>query len=320
MVTNGQLDAVHIMSNKFRYPKKDLDAKYSQQVPYIYPNSNQDSNLYRINRHIKKVDNIVSLDEEDKRLLNEFYEKQHHEPLIDYAYTSQSLWDDDYDKQSDSTLLTASGQQKSSRLVTSKYGLEQQKVTSPKQVEKMSDWTFDEQFIEQAEKLISPTENIFLKQPTKSANYAPSLRLLTIYNPLKNNKINEQRQIVEPKDQLESNLKLEPSRDAIGLHDELLDEPPRDGKVRVRMYFHRAIHDDINLYGNGPWKYWGHGWGVEFSYDPKKDTSKDFHQRGYTIEKAFGRDFCKDQKNCRPPDPNFFQTQVSAPKTNQIIN
>lgn len=147
--------------------------------------------------------------------------------------------------------------------------------------------------------------------------------------------------------------------DAIKLHDAMfLNEPPKkDGLVRVRMYYHRAIHDDKRLYGNGPWKYWAHGWGLEFGYDPRKQQASEAggggggaeapnsYQRGYTIERAYGRDFCSSSQNyqdqnspsssppkqgqaqlslssklqpppfkCRQSDPNFFNQFHDAGK------
>lgn len=177
------------------------------------------------------------------------------------------------------------------------------------------------------------------RQPKREASYSPVMRLLTSYNPLGDNSVAES---IAGSSSSASHLAAIPSRyqlnragivgatiygdqkqhklssksplDAIKMHDEMLMEPPHDGKVRVRMYFHRATHDDAKLYGTGPWKYWGHGWGVEYGYDPRSANKSDYYQRGYTIERAFGRDFCKDKLKCRKPDPEFFANPLDGGK------
>lgn len=164
------------------------------------------------------------------------------------------------------------------------------------------------------------------RQPQQQASYSPTVRLLTSYNPVEQIKSDDsidssdssKKSIRNPPNSIvgatiygnhnktELSLSSGSPLEAIKMHDDMMKEPPHDGKVRVRMYFHRATHDDAKLYGTGPWKYWGHGWGVEYGYDPKRGDRKDHYQKGYTIERAFGRDFCKDKLKCRKPDPEFF--------------
>lgn len=48
-------------------------------------------------------------------------------------------------------------------------------------------------------------------------------------------------------------------------------------KVRVKVYDHRAYHDPIQWYGRGPWKYFGHGYGIDYGYD---------HDRTHSYEKG----------------------------------
>lgn len=177
------------------------------------------------------------------------------------------------------------------------------------------------------------------RQPHQEASYSPTMRLLTSYNPLEDNSPSESTitrsashlttapsgrplnkagvvgaTIYGDLNQHKLSLSSKSPLDAIKMHDEMLTEPPHDGKVRVRMYFHRATHDDAKLYGTGPWKYWGHGWGVEYGYDPRSANKSDYYQKGYTIERAFGRDFCKDKLNCRKPDPEFFLNPLDGGK------
>lgn len=163
------------------------------------------------------------------------------------------------------------------------------------------------------------------------SKYSPTLRLLTTFNPIGDGLSEHQtdNQIANPTASMysgstvvsgpDSNIKSKSAAKALQMHDELLKDPPRDGKVRVRMYHHRALHDDVRLYGTGPWKYWGHGWGVEYGYDPRDSDKKNSYQRGYAIERAFGRDFCKSKQNCRQPDPDFFKNPQDAGKYSMDI-
>ncbi|RWS07378.1 hypothetical protein B4U79_14431, partial [Dinothrombium tinctorium] len=81
------------------------------------------------------------------------------------------------------------------------------------------------------------------------------------------------------------------------------------GMVKVKIYDHRAEHDPIELYGNGPWKYRGHGYGIEYQYLPDGSYER---QRGYGFIKLLGREFCKPNSLiCRPSDPNFFDKLFS---------
>ncbi|CAG2169978.1 unnamed protein product, partial [Oppiella nova] len=73
----------------------------------------------------------------------------------------------------------------------------------------------------------------------------------------------------------------------------------------VKIYDHRAYHDPIHYYGRGPWKYFGHGYGIDYGYDTDGSSS---HEKGYGFIKAFGREFCKDGTKCRPPDPHFWKS------------
>lgn len=52
--------------------------------------------------------------------------------------------------------------------------------------------------------------------------------------------------------------------------------------------------------------FFSHGWGYEYGFDPE-DYDRRRYQRGYTIEKAYGRDFCQNRTNCRREDPKFFE-------------
>jgi len=180
-------------------------------------------------------------------------------------------------------------------------------------------WTIEQDNIEESIgiKLVTSTPN--------DASYAPGIRLLTSYNPIvkpgtvgpdpSRGESLTDNQIVGAtisRDQTNPPVRSVSAYDAIKMHDQLLEKPPRDGKVRVRMYYHRAMHDDARLYGNGPWKYWGHGWGLEFGFDPRSNSRDNFYQKGYTIERAFGRDFCRHGQPCREPDPDFFKDPQKA--------
>ncbi|XP_074603456.1 uncharacterized protein LOC141856992 [Brevipalpus obovatus] len=75
------------------------------------------------------------------------------------------------------------------------------------------------------------------------------------------------------------------------------------GHVRVKIYDHRAEHDDNKLWGTGPYKYKGYGYGLEYQYNEDGTYQR---ERGYGFLKMFGRDFCNDHNNCRPSDSKFF--------------
>lgn len=162
------------------------------------------------------------------------------------------------------------------------------------------------------------------QQQAEEAAYSPTLRLLTSYDPLRSIVIGYKHPMrgdrsvgatlfgQDAKDNFKPKVSSKSATVALKLHDEMMKSPPKDGKVRVRMYHHRAIHDDTRLYGTGPWKYWSHGWGLEFGYDPK--DVKDSYQRGYTVERAFGRDFCEKASKCRKSDLSFFSSIHDAGK------
>lgn len=292
-----------VVSNKMRYATSDRTAasgSSEQVLEYAASNirsvekpmiGREDSYRFRVNQLRGKE---KFLDDEDKSLLEKFYrETKERDPFIRESLNTQDLWNEQ-DSNSMNSLID---------LKEPKQG-----KTSAKEAAKveLSDWTIEPDYLVEAKGEFASTSD-------RMAKYEPNLRLLTTYNPVEKTSGNGsgaktvgatlfgQDQKTMPKVDSKSAV------DAIKLHDELFKEPPRDGKVRVRMYYHWAIHDDARLYGNGPWKYWGHGWGVEFGYDPMKKDIDNFYQRGYTIEKMFGRDFCKDKQNCRKPDPNFFK-------------
>ena len=216
-------------------------------------------------------------------------------------------------------------------------------VDKYEQKELVNEWSLDNELAKQAEELARiGDEKILPHAESWAANYSPGMRLLTSYNPMHDERMSlapggNRDLIGENNDNGGDNMMLTGSRivgatlagnamdvqpkvssksplEAIKMHNELFEKPPRDGKVRVRMYFHRAIHDDVRLYGTGPWKYWGHGWGVEYGFDPAKKGANDFYQKGYTIERAYGRDFCRDKANCRPPGAEF----ISRPHTKRF--
>ncbi|KAG9510486.1 hypothetical protein GZH46_00971, partial [Fragariocoptes setiger] len=158
-------------------------------------------------------------------------------------------------------------------------------------------------------KQLSTTNNDVIGEKEEEAAYAPPIRLLTEFDPFKAPEQYEQQQqqvhvnssddefirgatgYVSKKDGKQSGEPVASSSalTALKMHNDMLRKPPNDGMIRVRMYYHQAIHDDPRRYGHGPWKYWGHGWGVEYGIDPHKRKE---YERGYTIEKGFGRDFC----------------------------
>lgn len=325
--------ATKAVPNKFRYSQHEQDVQSAEQVPIIYQASQSISaNRYSISGPPESRDqDEYLLDDEDRSLLSKFYrETRLQDPFQDDSFNSQSLWDDSRDQELKDALSDldhqARPQELSRRPLPPSQKSDQRPEAVPAQQPKASsgpsDWTFDSQLVEQAQKLSNGGDIERSGSKRDLARYSPDVKLLTLYNPIGNLDAGdgdgtERDKVVgatlfgqseSAKPSVSSRLPAE----AIKLHDELLQEPPRDGKVRVRMYFHRAIHDKPHLYGTGPWKYWGHGWGVEFGYNPKLDAPKDFYQKGYTIERAFGRDFCRHPKNCRPPDPKFLQTQQAA--------
>lgn len=73
------------------------------------------------------------------------------------------------------------------------------------------------------------------------------------------------------------------------------------GRVKVRIFDHRAEHDPISNYGTGPFKFRGYGWGINYEYEPNGSFQQ---EKGYGFVKIFGRDFCKfkDKSRCRDAD------------------
>jgi len=282
------------------------------------------------------------LDEEDRNLLDRFYkETRAQDPFESESFSSQSLWDEMRDKGLLDLIeaLDDSGPHEEKGHHNEHFESKEQPMSVIRQgtMEKMvgdgtkvdekrtKDWILDGELKKQSDYLALKAEQD--ESSDHIARYSPTIRLLTSYNPLHvDNMMNEEEsQLKQQTDVGEDRIvgatllssdRLAPPKvvsksplDAIKMHNEMFEPPPKDGKVRVRMYFHRAMHDDVRLYGNGPWKYWGHGWGVEYGYDPMVGAGSgrnDFYQKGYTIERAYGRDFCKDGVNCRPSDPDFF--------------
>lgn len=305
-----------IVTNKMRYAtsEKSIENRIPTEQAVEYAASNlrsvekplQSEESYRINRDIHKNNKFHQgrlLDDEDESLLEEFYrETKDRDPFNGETLSTEDLWNEN-DSNSMNNLLDFELQ---------KFDYSNDKIAVKN--EPNDGWTIDADYVAPLDGAVK-NNNEIVSTSSHLAHYSPTLRLLTTYNPLEESKILEnsssgkivgatlygQDKTTMPK------VNSKSAANAIKLHDELLKQPPRDGKVRVRMYYHRAIHDDARLYGNGPWKYWGHGWGVEFGYDPKKTDKNDFYQKGYTIERAFGRDFCRDKLNCRQSDPDFFK-------------
>lgn len=309
----------HPMDNKVRYrvPKDDLSNKINfdelqgsvtglpaSHLPY--------TGKYRAGRGAKRMFRLSSLDNEDRQLLDNFYhETKAKDPFLDESLLSENLWDETVNPKRLGPL----------------YDTE----NSPEFSSLGDGWTIDQSLVT----LVEGNQGVVKAStpPTKIlslSEYSPTIRLLTSYEPGKGDLPHDEitgsggkiigatlysnQKGVKPK------VSSKSPGDAITLHNEMLEKPPNDGKVRVRMYYHRAIHDDVRLYGNGPWKYWGHGWGVEFGYDPRTNNKDDFYQKGYTIERAFGRDFCKDSRNCRQADPNFFKDPHSVGDYSREVN
>lgn len=79
-------------------------------------------------------------------------------------------------------------------------------------------------------------------------------------------------------------------------------KPP--GMVDVKIYDHRAYHDPKEEYGRGPWHYVGHGFGVNYQFQPDMSYQR---ERGYSYLHGYGRDMCADHPSrCRSSDPHFF--------------
>lgn len=264
----------------------------------------------RSHRAFGRPSALGSLDREDIRLLNEFYRET---------------------KASDPFNALIDGET-----------IDRSEPIQQQQIIREEGWTIDPNLMSLARPYNRKKAQMEIPfQVASQAEYSPTLRLLTSYDPVEENAIlfgDDNRGTVKGSritgatlygrdEALKPGVQSKSANDAVRLHNNMMKKPPRDGIVRVRMYYHRAIHDDVKLYGNGPWKYWGHGWGIEFGYDPKKKARDNFYQRGYTIERAFGRDFCKDNRNCRRPDPNFFKNphqvgdysrwQLGSSKNNQ---
>lgn len=309
-----QFAETSVITNKMRYASHDdriaADSFAVEQI--IDATSPSETNNYRLNRVVSngRQENEI-LDSEDKSLLDKFYrETKAEDPFLSDSLSIESLWADTHEQEMDrlNAFLDTNNQV-------------DQHVLDDKQVANGADdgWTIDPELIYQS-KMSSSEKNAALISGSQ-ANYSPTLKLLISYDPITESAkqaedgakgISQNNRIVGATlfgqhAHLRPNVSSKSPVEAVKLHDDLFKTPPKDGKVRVRMYFHRAIHDDTNLYGNGPWKYWGHGWGIEFGYDPRGRDKNDFYQKGYTIERAFGRDFCKDPANCRQPDPNFFK-------------
>ncbi|XP_053202941.1 uncharacterized protein LOC128387716 [Panonychus citri] len=83
------------------------------------------------------------------------------------------------------------------------------------------------------------------------------------------------------------------------------------GRVRVKIYDHRAEHDPNSLYGTGPWKYKGYGYGIEYQYEPDGSYGR---EKGYGFMKAFGVDFCRHSKSslCRKSSPLSMSSSSSS--------
>lgn len=259
------------------------------------------------------------LDDEDKRLLDEFYrETKKSDPFLSDGLSIESLWDEE-EKRTRAGAKIGAIDGSSTTAMSNNFGGEKSNS---------NEWSYDESIIDGLngkpyEYNLGPTASDTMHR----ANYSPAVELLTTFSPNQTNlgADSQQADLLKTSNQivgatlfgrdqhLRPSVSSKSASEAIKLHNDLLLKPPNDGKVRVRMYYHRAIHDDAKLYGSGPWKYWGHGWGLEYGYDPRQN-GRDFYQRGYTIERAFGRDFCKDNKNCRKSDPNFFRDPKTVGK------
>lgn len=297
------------------YAASNIDYSHSLIKPYKYvswPHNHYDNHKYD-NFHRGKL-----LDHEDKSLLEKFYkETKENDPF-------NSVWTDEEEMRSNNQLnaLLDNNDDDDDIINVSKDLKNVDNFDPAKELKKVelnhnNDWTIDPDYNNDFnfDHLQDNPENVHF------AKYSPTLKLLTSYNPIEVSLSDNHSKIVGAtlfgNDQNSSpNVSSKSANDAVRMHDDLLRDPPKDGNVRVRMYYHRAIHDDAKLYGNGPWKYWGHGWGLEFGFNPKnmvKDKDN-FYQKGYTIERAFGRDFCKDKKNCRQSDPKFFEDPLNIGK------
>lgn len=70
------------------------------------------------------------------------------------------------------------------------------------------------------------------------------------------------------------------------------------GRVKVRIFDHRAEHDPMSNYGTGPFRFRGYGWGINYEFEPDGRFQQ---EKGYGFVKIFARDFCKfkDRSKCR---------------------
>lgn len=338
------IDQFAEVPNKLRYakivPLSEVAPPTIEQIISDYgPRlaTGTEANKYQTRRRDLSEAQTVSneegaLDSEDKRLLDKFYRETRNENPFQGALRAniEGLWNDhDYGRSLDA-LVDLSAQRDNEMDSQTKF-----EKKAIKQIGH-NDWTIDPQLLAMNHLAMpvsffnSTLPSILTISSNKIASYSPVHRLLTSYDPIEEHvraamntnqeRGNRENRVVGVtlygKDQpMKPVLNSKSSEQAIKLHNELLEKPPRDGIARVRMYFHRAIHDDVKLYGTGPWKYWGHGWGVEFGFDPRNTKHPNLYQKGYTIERAYGRDFCKDKKNCRPPDPHFFE---ALPKLNNL--
>lgn len=317
-----------------------LELSASKSSSYYSPGANsyrinRDSSSASRNKKTNKNYHHLMLDEEDKSLLAQFYRQtKERDPFLTInggSLSTESLWDESGLNGLDALIDHDEPPKTNSNSFQAHSG-----SGKPDHDDHPTGWRKNYGYHDhQPPPSTTPTisdlrlPNLHGSRVNQPASYSPTLRLLTTYDPA-----NESAVLLQEPGQVQmgnlrgnrivgatlyTNDKNTPpgvssksAHDAIKLHDELLREPPRDGKARVRMYYHRAIHDDKRLYGTGPWKYWGHGWGVEFGFDPKTEATDNSYQKGYTIERAFGRDFCKDKSNCRKPDPNFFEDPRNA--------
>lgn len=63
----------------------------------------------------------------------------------------------------------------------------------------------------------------------------------------------------------------------------------------------------LNIILNSNRHFKGHGYGINYQVNPDLTYQR---ERGYSYIQAYGREFCKPGKICRPPDPNFFQGKL----------
>jgi hypothetical protein len=336
---NGQHIRINsiIVPNKMRYSSQadsqlampTIEQAITSQEPRFA--DVQVTSKYQINRGDiteaqKTTSRYEELDNEDKSLLDQFYrETRNNDPFEgDSLVNSQDLWNEHLGEELSDVFLGISSKRPPR---PHQADINQNSANRIVSVDRPAnqDWTIDTRLLminNHANDSQSKNLPQAMTRDVKVASYSPIHRLLTSYDPIEEklrspldlNQAQDSRgdrvvgATLYSKDQLSKPVvSSKSSKQAVKLHDDLFEEPPKDGIARLRMYFHRAIHDDIKLYGTGPWKYWGHGWGVEFGFNPRDKLKPNFYQKGYTIERAYGRDFCKDKSNCRPPDPNFLK-------------